>query len=189
MSQVVPLAKFKREDHVIYQEATMDGDVCLGKTGVITKITGRFYTTEMGWLYSIMGRHGYFKEDILNLYREEDAPKGPTENHADGSDGFIADIIDPADMPVPKYTAGTYASCQFDDEQGEITEILLIIGVMWEDDEYVYDCAMLNTDGRFVTTQMGYAEEELDPISLEDMLSIRRKLSNPPRRLTLAYSQ
>lgn len=188
MSNVVPLAKFKLDDKVIYQEATMDGDVCLGKTGVITKVTERVYTTEMGWLYFLMGRHGYFKEEILNSYREEDTPSG-SENHTNGSNGYIADVINPDDMPVPKYAIGSYASCLFDDEQGEVTELLLIFGVMWEEDEFVYDCALLDTNGVFITTQTGYSEEELDPLSPEEMAGIRRKLVNPPPRLTLAYSR
>jgi hypothetical protein len=189
MSNVVPLAKFKLEDHVIYQELTMDGDVCLGRTGVITKVIERVFTTEMGWLYFLMGRHGYFKEDLLKTYREEDTPPKGSENYSHGSDGFIADVIDPSDMTVPKYAVGSYASCLFDDDQGEVTELLLIIGVMWEEEEFVYDCAMLDDKGNFVTTQTGYSEEELDPLSPQEMAGIRNKIVRPPPRLTLAFSK
>lgn len=167
----------------------MDGDVCLGKLGVITKVVERIHTTELGWLYFLVGRHGYFKEEILNPYREEDMPPTSAENHLDGSNGFITEVINPEDLPVPKYAVGSYASSVFEDTQGEITEQLLIIGVLWEEVEFVYDCAILDIQGNFVTTQTGYAEEELEPLSKETVHDIRRKLINPPPRLTLAFSQ
>jgi hypothetical protein len=188
MTNVLPIAKFKLEDVVMYLERTMDGDVCLGTIAVVTSIQERIFTTEMGWMYYLKGRHGYFQEEILKPYIEGETEHS-VEHHDNGTDGFIADKIDPGKMPEPMYKPGDYVSCEDDDGRGAITELLLVVGCMWDLDEFVYDCAQLQPDGSFIMVQRGYGEEELDAIPRADMEEARRKLINPRPRPTLAYSR
>jgi hypothetical protein len=188
MTTVVPIAKFKLEDKVMYIEATMDGDVCLGKTAIATCVTERVFTTEMGWMYYLKGRHGYFKEEILRPYIEGQTELS-VEHHDGDSDGFITDVINPDKMHEPLFKVGDYVSCEEGGGKDTYTALLLIIGCIWDLDEYVYDCALLDPSGNFIVIKDAYGEDELDAMDRSVMEEYRRKLVNPRPRPTLAYSR
>jgi hypothetical protein len=188
MSNVVPIAKFKVNDQVMFLEQTFDGDELVGSSMVGTRVIAREYTTELGWLYRVLGRDGYWEEGLFQVY---DEAKFTIPRDAVAFEGGVYDVVEPLAiveaMKTSPFKIGDYAKGLKQSDQNTLEpQYLLVIGCMWDFDIFSYDCAVLTDEGTFVDIQEGFYAEELEPVSPEAMADIIRERLHPKPKPKLA---
>jgi hypothetical protein len=193
MSNVVPMAKFKVADQVMIQEQNFDGDELISSILVGTRVIAREYTTELGWLYRVLGRDGYLEESLLLVYDE--ARMVAVAESASGIEGLYS-VVDPLELmktyEQSPFKIGDYArGLRQTDADTLETQYVMIIGCLWEFGIFSYDAAILSEEGNFLEDPNGFYAEELEPVSPEEMADVIRERLIPKQRpkLTVVHSR
>lgn len=184
MCDVKPIAKFKAKDLVMMLEKTFmpgdDGQEEVRSTVIQTTVTNRLYTTELGWLYELLGYAGYISESVLKPY-DESVVKKTLEGDGNGS---ILEVIVPEELvearQEQRFKIGDFASRLHQTGEHDFeTEYVVIIGCLWDVNSICYDVAYLSAEGKFLDHQDGAFDDELTAVSADEMAEIIQERVKP----------